>query len=194
MVAPDQNPRPISRRNLTKGAAWAAPAMVVATAAPAVAASPQLGVQGWADFTLTCPTGAVRVQVNSPSNYPDYGFWAEGVQDTTVISDASFTLYLPADIFPGTTVWNMTGTGWSLFKRNDTLPQKSGFKAWTSTYSGAWQFRSEDGVKLATSVLIQQGVERIGECPASIQAYARRAMTIDGKPYVVEIGPVTISR
>lgn len=41
MVAPNQTPQPISRRSIAKGAAWAAPAMVVATTAPAVAASGQ---------------------------------------------------------------------------------------------------------------------------------------------------------
>lgn len=39
MSTPDRTPSPISRRIVAKGVAWSAPAMVVATAAPAVAAS-----------------------------------------------------------------------------------------------------------------------------------------------------------
>ena len=58
----------VSRRNVTKGAAWAAPVLMVAAAAPMVAAStaPPTRVVGWAD---KCP-GASDV----PGDWPKHGY------------------------------------------------------------------------------------------------------------------------
>lgn len=58
----------IDRRSLAKGAAWAAPVLMVAAAAPSVAASspPLTRVTGWAD---KCP-GASDV----PGGWPKHGY------------------------------------------------------------------------------------------------------------------------
>lgn len=58
----------LDRRNLAKGAAWAAPVLMVAAAAPMVAAStsPPTRVTGWAD---KCP-GASDV----PGGWPKHGY------------------------------------------------------------------------------------------------------------------------
>ena len=58
----------MNRRNLAKGAAWAAPVLMVAAAAPSVAAStpPPTRVTGWAE---KCP-GASDV----PGGWPKHGY------------------------------------------------------------------------------------------------------------------------
>lgn len=193
MATPRSTPHRLDRRRLVTGVAWAAPIAAVATAAPAVAASPQPGLQGRVTLTRNCSGGRATIQADSAGNYPERGLWAEGVRENTSVTGATVVLYLPSSVFPTSTTWtrNTSDTVWSVFQSTTAVPQKRGFNAWSSTYSGTWQYRATERIKFATGVL-NQTTSRGTACPSSLQAYALRIVTIDGKQYSFERGPVTL--
>lgn len=110
----------VERRPIVKGAAWAVPALAVASAAPAVAASgtqyPSTPIyrnvfsnvyETWADST-NCPvTYTIDALTNSTDPNNTEGFWLEadtpGYGDVT---DLSYTLTMPVQ---GLT-WTVTAT------------------------------------------------------------------------------------
>lgn len=95
-------PTGVSRRTLAKGAAWAAPAVLVATAAPQVAASLQKdpGINGWVRNTPE-RIGPCRwtLDVNSNLNGygPDgapFGLYIYDVEDPNTFSNAKLTYWV----------------------------------------------------------------------------------------------------
>lgn len=97
--------RLVSRRTLTRGAAWAAPVMVVAGAAPAYAASLRKdpGINGWVMNTPTDLTGSCRwsLRVDStpspagatPDGAP-FGLYVYDTMPTDVLTQARITYWI----------------------------------------------------------------------------------------------------
>lgn len=128
----------LSRRTLAKGVVWAAPALVVASAAPAVAASLRKdpGVNGWVlnsasrsrwgcDYTLT-----VDSTVRSPQT-PDrapYGLYLYDLDAEATVANVRFTYWI---------IGTQTGVRWST---------RSGHsRCWAGPVRGAAQ-RKPDGL------------------------------------------------
>lgn len=100
------SPAQLSRRNLAKGIAWTAPALVVATAAPAVATSLRIdpGINGW---VLNSPTsrGFCRYYIDvdstvtntrSPDGAP-FGLYLYDIEDGASITGAKLTYWIIGD-------------------------------------------------------------------------------------------------
>lgn len=146
----------VSRRNLTKGAAWAVPAVTVAAAAPAMAASPVPKLV--ANNTVTyneLPNGSkafdnqYRVYTspndvnNPPNSVASCGHEVTGANAGTTVTNVSMTYWLPQDDL--TFVNNSSGaatSGWSPLVRTSSMDgshyDRSGKRlyAYVTTYSG----------------------------------------------------------
>lgn len=87
--------RLVSRRTLTRGAAWAAPVMVVAAAAPAYAASLRKdpGINGWVLNTPTDLTGSCRWSLRVDSTPSPAGATPDGAPFGLYVYDT-----LPSDV------------------------------------------------------------------------------------------------
>lgn len=92
----------ISRRSLTQGAAWSIPAITIAGAAPALAAStttpPTLGVAGRVTYNLTWNTereeGSDDYKVFSTlpgTNTPGAGYQVKNTKKSTTITNYTVT-------------------------------------------------------------------------------------------------------
>ncbi|MGQ4507820.1 hypothetical protein ACUH9H_02020 [Dermabacteraceae bacterium P13128] len=122
MVSPDSstpdssaNEAKLSRRSIAKGVAWAAPAMVLASQAPALASSTDpdknLSINGWVymnwDQVRTNSYGCIEsgtLRVTSPEAtryYPnsenDNGLWVDDATEETRIENAKLTLWVKDD-------------------------------------------------------------------------------------------------
>lgn len=108
----------VSRRNVAKGSAWAAPVLMVAAAAPMVAAStPAPTVIGWAD---KC-SGASDV----PGGWPTHGY------RVVLIPNPSASVVMPVDVSLGNgkyakviTDATRTGEGWVFVVDAKSSPSK----------------------------------------------------------------------
>lgn len=95
-----------SRRSLVRGTAWAVPAVAMASAAPAFAASPVPSIGASAYVTKDCtniqPTNNhmtviydSRPKINA-SDAPTQGFWIRNGKAALVTSKACRTIFIPA--------------------------------------------------------------------------------------------------
>lgn len=168
----------LSRRTLTRGAAWSLPALTVAGAAPAVAASsttpPALGVAGRVTYNAAWntenPDGTRSYKVFSTlpgTTTPGAGYRVTNTTTSTTITNYSVTYYLPAS--------NLTfsqgpssNAGWSLLSRDTSKATKSyngyTYYAYTSTYTSAitavngtttlpiFEFQSQNNTSNSTSL------------------------------------------
>ena len=104
---PNGNAEGLKRRTLMNGAAWAAPVVTLAAAAPAMAASLRIdpGINGWVSNSPVSRGGCDwTLEVNSaPSATPvtpdgaPFGLYLYDVQPTAVISNASLTYWIIGD-------------------------------------------------------------------------------------------------
>lgn len=122
----------VSRRTMTKGAAWAVPVVGMAATAPAVAVSAQPVLNANNSVTYNqLPTGATtgddkyRVysapdsNVNPPNSVSSCGSEVTGANGSTKVTNVSMTFWFPADDL--TFRNNPSGaatSGWSLLSRS----------------------------------------------------------------------------
>lgn len=175
-----------TRRTLVRGVAWSVPAIAVAGAAPAMAASiPPRGLNGWVQLEKRCDEA--RFNINGAGSYPDRGIWVFVNDPTATISGAEIIFYF-AD---STLTWtNSSGPGWTNLTRyaaGDGLAP-AGFYAYRTSYSGGWTYNATDEVHVANNDPYWYRV--LSGCPDSICAYARRTVTVNGETISFLRGPV----
>ena len=186
------------RRSLMKTAAWAAPTAAVSVAAPAFAVSPESkkGLQGWVQLESECSGIFLSTQtltVDGQGSYPDRGLWimetAPGFDlSKAKVTGAKITFYFPTSL--GDLRWtNTSGNGWSGLNRDNRAPQKSGYYAYSSTYTGRWTYDSEKNVMLAAG---QPKFTTTRSGCSTVTAYALRSVTVDGETVSFERGPITL--
>lgn len=132
----------LSRRTLAKGAAWATPVITLAATAPATAASPQPGLQGWVNLATQCTGSWSRTQsltIDGRGTYPDRGLWVFNTTPSTNITNASITFYFASSSL----IWSAAAgnSGWSTPVVDSSAPNQQGYTAYTTNYSGAWNSR-----------------------------------------------------
>lgn len=190
----------VRRRSVVAGAAWAAPTIAIGSAAPAMAASRPPGLQGWVTVGKSCEgrvwpfSDQLTLTINGTgggnANPPDNnsrGLWIYNTQQTTSIANARLTIYYPSSL-GSISFSRATGgaTTWSI----------PGFTAYSSYYTGAWQFYDLTGVidDHHRAVGRPNFIATIGvaSCPGTIQVYSWRTVQVDGQTISFRRGPISL--
>ena len=193
------------RRTVVKGAMWSAPVIAVGTAAPAQAASPlPPGLQGWVTVGKNCSTfGNDTLTINGtggngaePPNTGTRGIWIYNTTASTTIANARMTFYYPNSVAPLTWSAASGNSGWSVPEVSTVDPPITGYTAYTTFYTGGWQFRdltgTADDYSLATGRPNFEASKGISNCGGDIQIYARRTGTVNGQTISFIRGPINL--
>lgn len=192
-MRPDQ-PLPPTRRTVAKGALWSAPVVAVTTTMPAYTASatrPAPGLQGWVALAKGCSTSST-LAVDGVGAYPNRGLWIEGAAETTRAGSAALTYYLPSTL--GSLTWTpQAGNGaWPTPRVDPAAPLRSGFTAYTTSYSGSWTFNRTNKILMATSSPSFSTRLDYSLCSRQITAYALRTVIVDNVKTTFARGPVSL--
>ncbi|QNF93458.1 hypothetical protein [Janibacter sp. YB324] len=187
----------VRRRQVVKGAAWTAPVIVMGTAAPAQAASPPPpGLQGWVTVGKNCGTDRLTIDGTGgngaePPNTGTRGLWIYNTTASTQIANPRITLYYPSSL--GTITWTAVSgnSNWSVPVPSTVDPPIAGYIAYTTFYTGGWQFRSAYGYSRASGRPNFQASVNIS-CSGTIPIYARRTVTVSGETISFIRGPVSL--
>ena len=188
----------VRRRTVVRGAAWAVPAVVVATSAPAFAASPVPpgGLDGWVLLQRRCDgdRGPTQLTIDGAGNYPDRGLWVFVSPRGPAPSNATITFYLQSS---GLTFSNSSGTGWSNLVRAsglDSTAPANGYYAYQTTYTGTWTYTDASGTATDRWVADTDPTFQTTystNC-VTIRVYARRTVTTSLGTVSFVRGPVVL--
>lgn len=188
----------VSRRTVVKGAAWAAPVVAMASAAPAFAASydpPNYSINGWVNVgwdpsrcsgwpqrprTTTVSFSSDRTNTGGQYQYGLYVLDAEGKS----ITNSSVTYWIEAtDTLAATSVWVKSSQGWSKDSGNPlswTYDEKT-YWGYRFNYSGPitkignrWYLNDIDAS-------VTFGFRTDAPCPTRINQWIQRDVTVDGE-------------
>lgn len=197
MNQPNETHDGLSRRTVVRGAAWSVPVVAFAGAAPAFAASLPPGLQGWVTVAKRCRwTSQSTLEIDGRGSYPDRGLWIYNTRETTTIADAKITYYFPNSL--GTLTWQAAAgnSRWSVPAVDNSAPVIAGHTAYTSTYTGGWQFVDSpgDGVDYtyATGQPHFSANLSYSSCQRTITAYARRSVIVNGETIDFTRGPINL--
>lgn len=185
----------VRRRTVVQGVAWTVPAVTVASAAPAFAASPVPpgGLNGWVLLRRQCRSGSTIFTIDGDGDYPDRGLWVYVSPAGPTPTNAEVTFYFES---AGLTFSNGSGTGWSDLDRypaDDPNAPVSGFYAYRTTYNGAWTYVDDPGTdtdrwEAESDPWFRATYSGCG----SITAYVRRTVTTSLGTVSFLRGPVTL--
>lgn len=192
------------RRDIVKGMSWAAPIAVASATIPAYAASQNTTktLQGKLLLGKSCTTAGAGTSVLSIDGttqaYPTGGLWVGGVTTTDKLTNATVTFYVPTSL--GALNWVNTRLAadptyvpvWSTPKVDTTVPQRTGYTAYTMKYSGGWTYNSTDKTYIADVPPKFTAKITYATCTPDITVYATRSVTVNGTVYSFTRGPVTI--
>lgn len=183
--------------------AWAVPAIAVAGAVPAFAASPipPTGLNGWVTISRSCGRGGwSHLRIDGRGDYPDRGLWTFVPDEDADIQGATIIFYIDRSSL--TFVNDTTNSGWSNLVRSTTDDSTSpapGFYAYRATYDGTWTYDPT----LSTGG-VAGGWHADGDPywyrPASggggtcgrVRVYARRSLTVNGETVTFTRGPINV--
>lgn len=180
--------RAVNRRTVVKGAAWAVPAVTVGAAAPAMAASPDPGLNGWVVISRgsDCWLGGCTCHVRY-DGYRDgdayfdgvrLGLWVWDAHSSEITEAPSLTIHLPY-----TVSWqSQSGSvGWSLptYVGQDS----DGFYMYRTNYSGGYV--DQTGTDGLPEVVLTGRPHflgtRNGSCPSDRRQKITRRVGINGE-------------
>lgn len=178
-----------SRRAIAKGAAWAAPSLTLAVAAPASAASPAPGLQGWIYWSKACGSPSQLKISMTPSGttrelWPngDYGFYVFNATAKQV-AGACVTFSYPKTL--GTLTWTaMSGNGaWS--RPVSVAPVNSNVTTYQMCYQGTWQDVPASGSRPAYTTAtsypsFSATTNNSAACQNSITVNISRTVSVNG--------------
>lgn len=179
----------VSRRSIAKGSAWAAPAIVLGAAAPATAASPQPGLQGWVQVSTQCLLRGQSITIDGRGDYPDRGLWVFNAPPST-IKNAAITFYFENGL--GTLTWTGSSGGWSTPVVDNSVPAISGYTAYTTRYSGSWTSAPNASPPYSYADSQPYFATSVTGCQ-TIRVYAYRTVTVNGQVYSFRRGPVVLA-
>lgn len=162
MNIPPTSNHPVSRRALAKGVTWAAPALVVATATPAIATSLRKdpGLNGWVLNSPT-PRGNCRhdLEVDStvtnrqtPDGAP-FGLYLYDVESNATVTDAKITYWIIGSQSATWTTLSNHSTCWGNPVRGNPAAKADGLTytpytwSYTCSINAANQTVGADGVR-----------------------------------------------
>lgn len=181
-----------SRRSLVAGAAWAVPAIAIASAAPAMAISTPPGLQGWVTISRSGGDGNCTLEIDGVGNYAVRGLWVFNTTNATGVTGAFIVFYYPMSL--GILTWSAAtdNSGWSAPAYDAGDDTVAGHYAYKTTYSGSWTF-----VNGTPTYTLANGdphfTSSSATCPnRNIDVYARRTVTVDGSTISFLRGPVNI--
>ena len=181
-----------SRRALVAGAAWAVPAIAIASAAPAMAISTPPGLQGWVTISRSGGDGNCTLEIDGVGNYAVRGLWVFNTTNATGVTGAFIVFYYPMSL--GILTWSAaTGnTNWSAPAYDSGDTTVAGHYAYKTTYSGGWTW-----VNATPTYTLATGDPHFTTssttCPnGNIDVYARRTVTVDGSTISFLRGPANI--
>lgn len=173
------------RRSIVKGAAWAAPAVLATATIPAYAASPQPALDGWLLNTTRCSSSTqMTYTINGQGTYPKRGLWVSGTTASAVIGVTKITQYVSTAA--GSPVFQKGGTAneWSDLVYDPAAPAKTGYRAYTTTFSGTWQYNATN--KLWFPSTLPYFTTTVGKCITALQVITARFVTVNGTVYSFE--------
>lgn len=184
----------VNRRTLVKGSAWAVPVVAVGAASPAMAASPEPGLNGWvvisrdsdcqwdwSDWGWKC-TCYVRYDGyrNGDATYDGVrlGLWVWDAHSSEITEQPSLNIHLPYQVSWQSQSGN---SGWSL--PTPVGQDSDGFYLYRSTYTGGYVDQTgPDG--LPEVVLTGRPHflgSRSGSCPTDRRQKITRRVGINGE-------------
>lgn len=179
----------VSRRTVVKGAAWAAPVVAMASAAPAFAASPpdNTSINGVVGISGECRSqGGISVDIDSRSR--SYGLFVNNTTTSTTISDAYIIFYL-----------SVPGLSWSTAYENDgwTAPVSTGMTKVVGTrtlYGYKTTYTKSITASRNRTALGNIHVTATGgsSCPNNLYALGERHVTVNGEEKVYDNGVTTL--
>lgn len=187
----------LNRRSVAVGALWTAPVIAFGAFAPAIAASPVPGLNGWVLVRKNCSNASsIQLTINGNGDgtrYPvgqGYGLYVLNTTANSTVTGARITFYYPSDL--GTLTWSAgSGTaGWSVPTIDGSAPAKSSFTAYTTTYSDStgWTFNTgTPNYTIATGVpVFSASSSQTSYCSSSVTVWARRSVIVDGQTLTFE--------
>lgn len=175
--------------------AWAAPVVSVGAAAPAVAASPAPGLQGWIQWSRSCNNSTVTLTVDGSggtagSVYPSgkFGFYVFSPPggNCSSLTNACVTWGYSPNFTNSPITWTTlsgSGSGWSLPTYN------SATGLYKTCYSGTWTYNSPGGTDgpycITDQVPIFQGTVQAtstDRCGTTRTINITRCVQINGNP------------
>lgn len=197
-----------SRRNVVKGAAWAAPVIGVGVAAPSVAASIRIdpGINGWVAVTRSPKESGggwwgnpyscgwtVTMNSNASGSTPDgapFGLYIYDAEDITTISLAQVTYWLPSDTTGVSwTKTGNTGSCWSAVSVGSATNKSDGisYRPYTWTYNCTINKNTVDGNGriFLQDLNVTAKFDQAHRCN-DMNIWAQRSITIDGEVLTFE--------
>lgn len=178
------------RRSIVKGAAWAAPAVLATATIPAYAAS-KPALDGWLLNILgSCSrdrwSGArsTTYTINGQGAYPDLGLWVSNAPASAVIGTTKVTQYVSDTVGQLTFQRGGTSNQWSTLAYDSTAPVKTGYRAYTTTFKGTWQYNATN--KLWFPSTLPYFTTTVGTCITALPVTVARFVTVNGTVYSFE--------
>ncbi len=179
----------LTRRNIAKAAVWSTPVLVAASAVPAYAASPEPRIRGWLHLVKDCSRSEITV---GPSRKFEPGLWVENARANIKATNAMITFYMPHRFDPLRWQAEHDNGAWSIPQHNPSAPQRGGYTAYTTRYSGTWDFQSRDKRLRATSHPSFYAPLDPHVCSGEATLYLAGTVTIDGNTLTANSDPLTL--
>lgn len=177
------------RRSIVKGAAWAAPAVLATATIPAYAAS-KPALDGWLLNTISCSRDrrsgvwSMTYTINGQGNYPDRGLWVSNAPASATISATKVTQYISDTVGQLTFQRDRTSSQWSTLAYDSTAPVRNGYIAYTTTFSGTWQYDTDK--KLWFPSALPYFTTTVNNKCISLKVITARFVTVNGTVYSFE--------
>ena len=172
------------RRSIVKGAAWAAPAVLATATIPAYAAS-MPALNGWVLNTTSCSSSTrMTYTINGQGNYPDRGLWVSNAPASATIGTTKITQYISNAAGQPQFQKGGTANEWSNLVYDPAAPAKTGYRAYTTTFSGTWQYNATN--KLWFPSTLPYFTTTVGKCITALQVITARFVTVNDRVYSFE--------
>lgn len=188
-----------ARRTIVKGAAWAVPAVTIASAAPAMANSPipPNGLNGWVTLSRQCNRNNGWFQVDGRGNFTggganDRGIWTFVPDPNAQITFAEIIFYFNRNNFTFTN--RSEGNGWTnlnRFSQGDGVAP-AGHYAYRALYTGNWTWFQQYQAWSANDDPWWTTNSASNTCNTTVTGYARRTITVNGETVAFMRGPVSV--
>lgn len=172
------------RRSIVKGAAWAAPAVLATATIPAYAAS-MPALDGWVLNTTNCSRyGGMTYTIDGRGTYPNRGLWVSNAPASAQIGAAKIIQYISNAAGQPQFQKGGTANEWSNLVYDPAAPAKTGYRAYTTTFSGTWQYNATN--KLWFPSTLPYFTTTVGKCISALQVITARFVTVNGTVYSFE--------
>lgn len=172
------------RRSIVKGAAWAAPAVLATATIPAYAAS-KPALDGWLVNKTSCSSSTrMTYTIDGRGTYPQRGLWVSNAPASATIGATKITQYVSTAAGSPTFQNGGISHQWSTLAYDATAPVKTGYRAYTTTFSGTWQYNATNKLWLPST--LPYFTTTVDKCITALQVITARFVTVNGTVYSFE--------